>query len=40
VRELRSWDGTLEFVREWPYFFDKKEKAKTLAEILAEMEEP
>jgi hypothetical protein len=38
VLKIRIWDGTLEFVREWPYFFDTKEKVKTLGEILAEME--
>lgn len=38
VLKIRIGDGTLEFVREWPYFFDTKEKVKTLGEILAEME--
>jgi hypothetical protein len=38
VLKVRIEDGALEFVREWPYFFDTKEKVKTLGEILAEME--
>jgi hypothetical protein len=39
VLKIKIGDGTLEFVREWPYFFDTKEKVKTLGEILAEMED-
>ena len=38
VLKIKIGDGTLEFVREWPYYFDTKEKVKTLGEILAEME--
>jgi hypothetical protein len=38
VLKVRIEDGALEFVRERPYFFDAKEKVKTLGEILAEME--
>jgi len=38
VLKIKIGDGALEFVREWPYFFDAKEKVKTLGEILAEME--
>jgi hypothetical protein len=39
VLKVKIGDGTLEFVREWPYFFDTKEKVKTLGEILTEMED-
>ena len=38
VLKVKIGDGTLEFVKEWPYFFDTKEKVKTLGEILTEME--
>ena len=38
VLKIKIGDGTLEFVREWPYYFDTKEKVKTLGGILAEME--
>ena len=38
VLKIRIGDGKVEFTREWPYFFDTKEKVKTLGEILAEME--
>lgn len=38
VLKVRIGNGILEFVREWPYFFETKEKLKTLGEILVEME--
>ena len=38
VLKVKIGDGALEFIREWPYFFDTKEKVKTLGEILTEME--
>jgi hypothetical protein len=38
VLKIKIGDGMLKFVREWPYFFDTKEKVKTLGEILAEMD--
>ena len=38
VLKVKLGDGIVEFVREMPYFFDAKERVKSLGELLSEME--
>lgn len=38
ILKVKLGDGTVEFVREMPYFFDAKERVKSLGELLAEMD--
>ena len=38
VLKVRVGDGEATFEREMPYFFDTREKVKTLGELISEME--
>lgn len=38
VVKVKLADGMVEFVREMPYFFDTRERVKSLGELLEEME--
>ena len=38
VLKVKLGDGMVEFVREMPYFFDTKERVKSLGELISEME--